>query len=202
MPVTTQSGPPKLIEAGNSYIFTESYSQYPATLWTMKFVLNNTMTGAPTTVIAGASGLNFLVTLTTTITSALTAGLYDWVEYLTEIASSQRTTGNTGSLNVIADISQPIAPSFAQAMVTQLETIIQQLASAAFQTVNFAGQSYTPKDITKLQQDHTYWQATVFRERDLALANRGVDTSGRIQPAFKSGQGTFVPFDPFNPATR
>lgn len=179
MPVPTLTCPPSRIESGNTVMFTDGFSQYPATLWTMEFVLS--LDGNPTTVKATtASGTLFSVT----IPSNLKPGVYDFAEYVTEISSGQRTTARVGTIEVLTNLAVAASKSFAKQMVDGLEVAILKLATGTNLTVNFNGQSFTKKDGPRMREELTFWQAAVLREKANSMRGRQSMNQNRAQIRF------------------
>jgi hypothetical protein len=195
MPVQQQVGVPPIIEQGNAYIFTESFGSYPATTWTLELVLNSPALAVPPTFQAVVVNKTFQFTLKNADTSALVPpGAYDWAEYATEIASGERATAATGILQVIEDLTKPHVPTYAETMLSNIETAIAALSTGTNQSVNFAGQSFTKKDLAKMHDLFTYWQAAVYRERRAQAVYRGNQLGGMISTRFNVPAGTQSPF--------
>lgn len=184
MPVETLTSPPDKVEAGNTVIFTESYSLYPTSAWTLAFVL--ILNGKVRSIAASISGTKFSITLPTD----LKPGVYDYAEYVTETASGQRTTARTGTIEVMPDLTKNVEPTFAAGTLEILETAIGKLSKGTNLTVNFNGQNFTKKDLKALREERTYWKAEVLRERSAADGvRRGHDPrSGRIAIQFAPQQ--------------
>jgi len=102
MSLAPATGVPSQFEAGNTLIFTESLPAFPASVWTLNFVLNRPGS-SPVTVTATASGFDFLVTLAASDTAAIAPGVWGFAEYLT--AGSERATGNTGTITVLPNMA-------------------------------------------------------------------------------------------------
>jgi hypothetical protein len=185
MPVITQVGVPPIIEQGNAYVFTETFPSYPVATWTLKLLLNIPGDPTPASFAAVVAGGVFQFTLKTTDTAGLVpVGAYNWAEYATEISSGQRTTAATGVLQVIEDLTKPHVATYAETMVTNIENAIAALSTGVNQSVNFAGQSFTKKDLNKLQDIYTYWQAQVYREQKAQAVFRGNQKGGMISTRF------------------
>lgn len=181
MPVPTCSGVPAKIEVGNTVTIIEAYPQYPATLWTMKFVLS--LDGQPKVITATASGTSFSITLP----AKLQPGVYDFAEYVTEIATSQRTTAKTGTIEVEPDLTATVKPTLAAQTLEAIEAAILKLSVGTNQQVNFNGQQVTKKDLLALRQERTYWKAEVLREQNSTHGSRRrFPQSGRVGTRFVS----------------
>jgi hypothetical protein len=184
---TTAGGPPHVIEAGDTYIFTESFTDFPRTNWSSSFLLQIPGSAPYRTNATNATdGISFLFTLNANVTANWSPGRYSFSEYVTELSSGQRATAKTGVLQVIQDLSQAAVPSSAATMLANIETAITQLTQGGFSSVSVNNVSYTRFDVTVLIGMRTRLQAEVFREKQADDAFRGIETSGRIGTRFKT----------------
>lgn len=181
MALTTQTGVPGVIEAGNTYIFIEDFtSLYPSTLFTMVFVMQ--LPGnAPISINATANGTAFQIIMNA---SGYTSGRYDYAEYVTEIASGERATAKTGVLQVIYDLTQTEPQTDAQIMLASITAAIKSLTQRPLISVSVNNVSYTRSDLATLISMRTRLQAEVIREKNVQDAFRGIETSGRISTRF------------------
>lgn len=180
MPVATIDGPPSVLEAGNTVIFTDGFSDFPVTGWTMVFVLRGpggTSRSVNATISVDTPGY-FTVALPTD----LAPGAYEWAEYVTETATNQRTTAATGTLEVIPDLATNAVLTVAQTTLAAIEAAILRLSGNDNLTVSFNGQSFTKRDIKSLTDQRTYWKAEVLREQARA-------DGARQSPRVDSGRG-------------
>jgi hypothetical protein len=183
MPVNTLSCVPPRFEAGNTIVWTQDFPRYPASEWSLSFVLSQagqvkaTVSGVP-------SGDSFTVTLTSTVTDRLAGGTYDWAEYVTQ--SGERATAATGTLIVLPNLATNAAPSFAEQQVELLQTALATLAAGTNETVNINGQSFTKRNIETYQKQLTYWEARVFQEQQRQAALRGNRSENRVRTVFVS----------------
>ncbi len=187
MAVPTLTGAPELIEQGGTYVFTESFSDFPAADWSHQYLLQIPGSAPYTTNATNGSGTNNIVfTLNTTNTATWTPGRYQFAVYATQrAASAQRATAKTGVLNVIPDLSQTQSPSTAQAMLDSVNTAITQLTTGGFQSVSVNNVSYTRYQVTELISLRTRLQAEVIREREAQEVMRGINHDGIIVTRFK-----------------
>lgn len=186
MPTTVDvlDGVPAQFEAGTTLRFSDSDPDFPATLWTMAFVLNNGVAAATsiTAITYQTTGFEVIIPAST----ALTPGVYQWAEYFTAISpTSEKARGNTGALTVTPNLATTATPSTAQAMVTMLEAALLAFGKG-FQSFSSGGVSYSRVNIAEYQQQLVYWQAILAGEKRKAAALRGEDVSGRIDVQFIS----------------
>lgn len=189
MAVSTLSGSPSVIEAGDTVLFTEKYTDYPSATWYLDFVIQAQGSGnAPNTTRAtndpnAANG--FLVTLNAANTTNWAPGRYQFAQYVTEISSSQRTTAKTGVFQIIPNLAATQPLSSAATMLANIEAAISSLTANPFLSVSANNITYTRSDMSTLISMRTRLQAEVIRERTAADAFRGLETSGRIGTRFK-----------------
>lgn len=182
--VATQTCVPLTIEAGTTVRFTVSNASYPATAWTLAFVLNNGV-DTPLTVAATASGSTYAVVLTAEQTLALTPGRYTWGEIYTAVSpATEKAVGDNGSLDVLASIATVATPTAAQAMVTLLKGALQKFAVTDLVSFSSTGHSFTRANIAEYQKQLVFWEARVIAEQNRASALRGNGQSGAVGISF------------------
>lgn len=189
--VTTTAGIPAEIEAGNEYHFTVNYPDFPVGTWTAALVMVRG-TGTPVSTAATTSGSDFLFTLTSTATAALgvsATGEYQFAVYVT--SSSQRTTAETGIITVLPNLAVAQTPSFAQAQVTLLQTVLAAFNATDKREVDFNGQKFVRAGVNEYQKQLVYYQAAVIREQQAQKAQRGEQTDGRVDVQFIPITGQF-----------
>ncbi len=184
MAVPTATGAPELIEQGGTYLFTESFSEFPNSQWSAQYLLQIPGSAPYTTNATNVtnSAIDFLFTLSPVIE---VPGRYMFAIYTTERASGQRATAKTGVLNVLPDLSQTQAPSDAQTMLDNINAAITSLTSGGFQSVSVNNVSYTRYQVTELIALRTRLQAEVIREREAQEVMRGINHDGLIVTRFK-----------------
>lgn len=191
MSVATQTGAPAKIEAGNTVRFSETLPSFPASAWSLQFVLSRSGQ-SPLVVNAESDGDVFTVTLTGEKTTALASGSWDWAEYAT--SNGERTTARTGTLYVLPNLAAAIAPSAAQQMLTALNAAILKLTSGTDRVVNFNGQQFEKKDLDSLLKSRVQLQAEVAREQAKEDNLRGKGPSGRVPIEFVAPYDTYPPY--------
>lgn len=182
--VTTTQGVPVSIEAGNEVHFTVSYAGYPNSAWTAALVLVKG-TGTPSSTAATTSGTDFLFTLTSAVTAALGVagtGEYQYAIYVT--SSSQRTTAETGLITILPNLSVARTPSFSEAQVTLLQTVLASFNATDKRVVDFNGQKFERAGVSEYQKQLVFYQAAVIREQQALKAQRGERTGGRVDAYF------------------
>ncbi len=187
MAVPTATGAPELIEAGDTYLFTESFSDFPNSQWSAQYLLQIPGSSPYTTNSTNVanSSTDFLFTLNAASTANWSPGRYQFSIYATERATGQRATPKTGILNVLPDLSQTQTATTAQTMLDNVNTAITQLTSGGFQSVSVNNVSFTRYQVTELIALRTRLQAEVIREREAQEVMRGINHDGLIVTRFK-----------------
>lgn len=171
MAVSTQSGVPARITAGDTVVFTDTVSGHAASAWNLDFVIYRDGINLAT-IRATASGDDFLVTITETISSALTPGRASFTRLLTEISSDQREAGLGGAIFIAPDPTASMAPTAAQTQLAAANAAITELKGNA--SVSFNGQSFTKYNLKDLLDARDRLQIIVNDElRALGLSQKG-----------------------------
>jgi hypothetical protein len=160
MAVETLTGTPQSFTAGDTVIFTESFSDFPVSTWVGTFVVS--VDGNPLSTTGTTSGDLFLFSLSSTVTSGITPGRHLFAHHVT--SGGQRATAKTGTIEVMPNIAAQILPTFAQTQVTLLEACVTKLNKSPNVSVNFGGQTYTRHSISELRAQMTFWMARVLQE--------------------------------------
>ncbi len=190
MAVQTGSNVPEIIEQGGTYVFTQSFSDFPNTGWNAQYLLQIPGSAPFTTNATNGTGTNNIVfTLNAANTASWTPGRYQFSIYATEISSGQRATAATGITQVIPDLSQTQALSSAATMLANINSAITQLTTGGFQSVSVNNVSFTRYQVTELIALRTRLQAEVIREQQAQEVLRGIDHTGIIGTRF-GGPGT------------
>lgn len=165
---------PKSIAAGTTLLFTETLSGYPASLWTLAFILN--LDGAFIANIAGTpSGNDFIVTSPIATTAAWKPGQYNFAERVTEIADATNVIQVcTGQIAVTPNFSVTATPTPSQVQLTAIEAAILILIANPNSSVNFNGQSMTQQNLKEMFDIRDRLKARVDAELNAAgLSTRG-----------------------------
>lgn len=182
MSLPTFAGIPASFNSGDTVLFTEQFADYPNSTWTAKLWLNLNGTAAPV-VTATNSGDNFLFTLANTVTAALSPGAYEY-SIVTTISTTSTATPKWGTLSVLPNFATNQTPSFAQAMVTLLQTVLQTFAATDKTSVSFNGQSFSRANIGDYRNQLVFFQAQVIAEKAALDALRGNPTKHLVGTRF------------------
>lgn len=162
MPVATQSKPPCQFTAGDTVIFTVSGTPYPSNLWHCDYILSRNGQNLAT-VRATASGTDFLVTLTDTI-SNVTPGPAAWFLLFTEIATGERKFACAEMVSIIFNPSASLASTPNQLALAACNAAILQLSTTGNHKVDFQGQMFERQRIGDLMKIRDRLQSLVWDE--------------------------------------
>ena len=174
---------PASLRAGDTWKWTKTLADYPASAWTLKYRFKSATTGFEIT--ATASGDAHAVTVTAAATSAYAAGPYTWIAWV-EGGTSEKYTVDTGVLAVSADYRAGTATtglddrSHARKTLAAIESWIESRnQGVARYTILGREMQYIPiTDLLKLRQ--TY-KAEVAAEDAAEAIRNGTGTGRRIQ---------------------
>ena len=184
MSLAVTVGVPSNFEAGNTVKFSEALQLFPASVWSMQFVLSRAGQ-SPVAIAAETDGDNFLVTLSAEQSAAIAAGVWNWAEYVS--AGAERATANSGTITVGQNLAVTAPVTVAAAMLAGLESAILKLTSGTDKSVNFNGQQFEKKDLNELLKSRTLLKAEVYRE----TAHGG---AGRVGIEFVSPYNQYPPY--------
>lgn len=96
---------PSTLRAGDTWKWTRSLPDWPASTWTLKYRAKNAAGGFEIT--AAASGDDFAVTVAAATTAAYAAGAYTWIAWVE--AGAEKFTVDTGTWEVQAEYRSGLA---------------------------------------------------------------------------------------------
>lgn len=158
---------PASITAGTTTAYTKTYDDYPASAWDLKLII----AGAAVVIVdAVADGDAFVVTLTPALSRDLAAGVYRWVERVTEQAPGERVLDvDSGTVNVAADLAQA-APGDAQTweekQLPKVERAIEDLTTSGMTSYQIGTRAATMLDLSDLLTLRDRLKAAIARQRN------------------------------------
>lgn len=175
---------PSVLRAGDTWKWTKSLSDFPASAWTLKYRFKNAAGGFEIT--AATSGNDYAITVAAATTAAYTAGLYNWLAWVEGGVSEKYTVGE-GAATVQADLRTGTATaaldarSHARKTLAAIEAWIEG-RNPGVAEYEIAGRrmKYIPlADLLKLRQHYKTEVAAEDRAQKIA---QGLDVgAGRIQ---------------------
>lgn len=164
--MATVQGIPATIRAGDTTIFKISNSSYPNTDWFYDFVISR-RGRAIAKIRATEEGTAFLVTIGTDISSVagFTPGRATFYERFTAKVGGQTETPSSGILTILPDPTKDIPQTSNQLALASCTEALQNLVDGGENmTVNFAGQSFTRRDMKDLMDARDRIQVLVDNE--------------------------------------
>lgn len=169
---TTPTTEPATVVAGDTITWTKSFSDYPATTWTLKYRLLNS--AGKIDITASASGSDYLVSVSSTTSASYTAGDYDYIAWV-EKAGERHTVGQ-GRITVTANLAtantfdgRSDARKIYEALMTAYQSAVASRAFVAEYEV--AGRRLKFNNKADWLTEINYWKAQVAAEdRAAALA--------------------------------
>lgn len=184
MAITTTAGaPPATIQAGDTIPWTASFSDHPATSWTLRYFF--TKEGSdPIEILATASGTDYAVTLTAEDSGQFVGGRWDW-----KARASLQGTGSivvdSGYCDVMTDPSAPRIKSIAERAVEMIERSFMNDLPTMQESYSVTGADITKMGFQAREDLLNQFKARVARERRRRREEAGAHSMGE-QVIFKN----------------
>lgn len=175
---------PASVRAGDSWQWTKTLSDFPASTWTLTYTLFSSTDVL--SVSASADGADHSVDVAPATTGAYTAGWYDWIAQVTD-GTDTHTVGK-GRINVLPDVASASTydgRSHARKMLDYLTAIIEGRASD--ETISVVRASSPGVDVTykpDLEKLRAKYAAAVRTEDDQIAVANGQNTGRFIGTRF------------------
>lgn len=174
---------PTAARAGDTWKWTKSLTDYPASTWTLKYYFKSATSGFSVT--ASASGDDHSVTVAASTTAGYAAGLYRWIA--SAESGSEKFTVDEGTLEVQKDYRAVSAStgvddrSHARIVVDAIKAVIEGRASKDQEEYTIAGRSLKRTPITVLLRLRQHYEAELAAEAAREAIADGTGTGRRIQ---------------------
>lgn len=174
---------PGTLRAGDTWKWTKSLADYPASSWTLKYRFKSPTAGFEIT--ASSSGDDFSVTVTAATTSAYSSGTYTWIAWV-EGGTSEKYTVDTGVAVINPDYRSGTATaalddrSHARKTLAAIESWIESRDQGVARYA-IAGREMQYIPITDLLRLRQVYKAEVAAEDAAAAIANGLGTGRRIQ---------------------
>lgn len=186
MAVTTQSGVPCKIRAGDTTIFTVENTDYSPATHSASLLLQKVATGVSLSAInATESGSTYTFTISAATSAAWSPGSYQWAIRYTVTADSTVETGETGMLDILPNIGTSQTASTAATLLAALETAIATVTASPHSSISFNGQSVTFGSLSMWYQERNRLRAEVIKEQRAALKAAGLNDGTLYQAQFR-----------------
>lgn len=180
MSFSITQGIPATFIIGDAVSLQVSDSDHPATGWTSILYFKDDTGTVLSFARTSTSGGDHVFALTNANALTLVAG-----KNLVAIAFSDgthRQVSDWTEVEVLADPTADETPSFAQAQVTLLRTVIAKFNATTHVMVQFNGQSFQRASIKDYQSQLVYWESRLRNEREQAKVSRGLPATQRRIP--------------------
>jgi len=177
---------PLSARAGDTWKWTRTFADYPASAWTLKYQFKHP-TLAGFTFTATASGDDFSISVAAATTAAFAAGSYSWVCWAeTPTTATEKHTLDTGQMTVDPDLRAGTSTailddrSHARKMFDAIETWLETKDPAVAE-YEIAGRRMKYIPIAELVKLHNNYKLQVEAEDNANKLRRGEGAGRKIQ---------------------
>jgi hypothetical protein len=187
MTVPTQV--PASLIAGDTWEWTRTLADYPASLWTAAWYFENVSADRPRrfSVAAVADGDVFTADVVATTTAGYAPVSYAWMLTVTRIADSVRKTVESGRLEVRpnpAASGNPDTRSTARVVLEMIDTYLRDPTNLAAASYSLAGRSLSRWSRTDLLVERDKWTQEVRSEEAVENMSKGLGNPRRLYVRF------------------
>ena len=174
---------PAELRAGDTWKWTRSLADYPASAWTLKYRFKSPTAGFEIT--ATTSGNDYAITVAAATTAAYAAGTYTWIAWV-EGGTAEKYTVDTGIMAVDADYRSGTATaslddrSHARKTLAAIESWIES-RNPGVAEYEIAGRRMKYISIAELLKLRQSYKTEVAAEEAAEAIRNGLGTSRRIQ---------------------
>jgi len=175
---------PSALRIGDTWKWTKTLADYPATSWTLKYRFKSAAGGFEIT--ASTAGTDYSITVAAATTAAYTAGAYSWMAWV-EGGSSEKYTVDTGTATLDPDYRNGTAAAafddrtHARTVLDAIEAMIEGRASKDQQEYEIAGRRLRRMPIADLLKFRQHYKAEVDSQAAAEAIANGLGTGRRIQ---------------------
>jgi hypothetical protein len=178
---------PDILQAGDTFSWTDSLADYPAPTYTLKYSLYR-YGQDPIAITAAASGTDHVVTVTAATTAAYATGTWNWSAYAE--AGTARYTVGRGTVTIKPYLAVATSTtdnrSHAQKMLDLIEAalVTSVTANAHVVSITIDGKAvqYKREELLVLR-DRYKWE--VYNDKKADLIAQGLDPGKRILTRFQ-----------------
>lgn len=197
---TTPKQEPQAIAAGDEASWIRQIDDFPATTYTLKYVLQgrSNIIKFQATNDAG----NYLVSLTSAVTSEWQPDMYRISAYVVNAGGTVQRQVRTAFIRMLITPNLAVQPNgadvrtFSEKALAAVEATILQLTSRTVMQASVNGQVYTLANINDLFLLRERFKSEVRREEEQARLNAGLGASNKIGVRFRPLAWTGYPTYP------
>lgn len=174
---------PSTARAGDKVTWKRQFADYPASEWTLKYVLIND--SAKITITATADGDDHLVEETPATTAGWGAGRYTFLGYVEK--SGERTTLFDGSIHIYPDLTAETTydgRSHVKKTLDILEGVIEGKAAKDQISYSIEGRSISRMSWTEIMTAYEKYKAWYAQEKKQEKIKRNLKTGSAIKVRF------------------
>ncbi len=158
---------------GDTLQWTKDLSDFPASVWTLKYNFISSDAGAANILITStADGDTLSVSVPIATTDDYVAGDYKWFSYVVDSGATVRHSVSNGSTTIKPDQSSDTdARSHAKKVLDAINANIEGIASKEQQSYSIAGRSlsrYTPTELFDLKKEYDALYQKELSEEQIA----------------------------------
>lgn len=176
---------PAELRVGDTWKWTKTLADYPASAWTLKYRFKSPVGGFEIT--SSASGDDYSVTVAASATAAYVAGDYSWVAWV-EGGSSEKYTVDTGTTTLAPDYRGTATAatalddrSHARKVLAAIEAVLESRATKDQESYEIAGRSLKRTPIGDLLKLRQHYKAEAAAEAAAEAIQNGTGTGRKIQ---------------------
>lgn len=184
MTATIPTTEPAELRIGDTWKWTKSVADYPASAWSLKYRFKNAAGGFE--ISASASADDYSVTVAAATTAGYAAGTYAWMAWV-EGGVSEKYTVDVGTATLNPDYRSGTATaafddrSHARVVLEAIEAVIEGRASQDQEEYEIAGRRLKRTPIAQLLRLRQHYKAEVGAEAAAEAIANGLSTGRRIQ---------------------
>ena len=176
-------GVPSVLMVGDRWTWKRTdLADYAIATYALTYSLRLEGTGATEIdITASESGTDYLVAVASATTALYTTGWYQWQEYITRTADSERITIGSGRVEVVANRAAATTDprSHAAKVLAAIEAVLEGTASkelASYSVDGVAIQRRSTEELMRMRESYRY---EVAEEQADQLIARGLKAPGR-----------------------
>lgn len=180
---------PATLRAGDKISWTETLSDYPATLWTLGFYLSS-FNKPVISFTSTASGTDHLISILQVTSKTWVPGSYQWQGYVYLTATpTTRYTLENGNIEVLPDLTQATSQSDFRSHVKKvldaIESVLEGKASQDASSYSIGGRSiskWSPSELLVWRDKYRLEYANEIAAEKVA---KGLDSGKRVGLRFR-----------------
>lgn len=170
---------------GDSWSWTESLSDYPATSYSLQIVLKY-RDNPPVILNGSADGDDFDFTYSAANSSKLPSGGYAYQVVATKTSDSTVTTIERGKISLLPNLKTSTdTRNHYEKVIDAIEAVIEQRATEAHQSISINGRNITKYSHAELIAVKSKYEFMLKQEKRKEKMAQGLDPGGRIKIQFK-----------------